>query len=72
MVKTRDLMESLCQKLDIYNTSTSGKDYDKHNLEEFVKLQGGGASALASISVATRAILGKEHRFPKLPRRTPM
>ncbi|KAH8805489.1 putative mao-B [Xylogone sp. PMI_703] len=60
LVKTRDLMESLCQKLDIWDTANSGKEFDKYNLEEFLKSNGAGTSALASVTVATRAMLGLE------------
>jgi hypothetical protein len=63
MVKIRDLIESLCQKLDIFDPSGSRQDLDKCNLEEFVRSQGGGKSALASITVATRAMLGKRRHY---------
>lgn len=61
MVKIRDMIESLCHKLDIRDTANSGKEFDKYSLEEFVKSEGAGPSALASITVATRAMLGMAH-----------
>lgn len=59
MVKIRDLIESLCQKLDIFDPARFQRDLDKCNLEEFVRSNGGGNSALASVTVATRAMLGR-------------
>ena len=60
MVKIRDMIERLCQDLDISDTANSGKEFDKYTLEEFIKSKGAGPSAVASISVATRAMLGLE------------
>lgn len=62
LVKIRDLVEKTCQELDIFNTSDSGKDLDKYNMEEFLKANDAGPSAIASISTATRAMLGLEPR----------
>jgi monoamine oxidase len=60
MVRIRDLIENLSQKIDIFDTANSMKHLDTLTLEEFVKAEGGGKSALASTTVATRAMLGLE------------
>ena len=64
MVYIRDLVETLCQKIDISSPVESGKaigkDYDTMTLEEFVKSEGGGKTALGTASVWTRAMLGLE------------
>ena len=54
MISIRDLFERTCQTFDIRNPIGSGKDFDKYSLEEWVTMQGGGASALASVRVWTR------------------
>lgn len=40
------------------DTASSGKEYDSLTLEEFLKTQGAGESAMATFTVATRAMLG--------------
>jgi len=64
MVYIRDLVESLCQKVDISKPAASadvlGKNYDTMTLAEFVKSEGGGITALGTVSVWTRAMLGLE------------
>jgi monoamine oxidase len=60
MVRIRNLIESLSQEMDISDTANSKKHLDNLTLEDFVKTEGGGKSALASVSVATRAMLGLE------------
>ncbi|RFU31059.1 hypothetical protein B7463_g5271, partial [Scytalidium lignicola] len=60
LVKIRDLIESLCQRLDIRDTTESGKEFDKFTLEQLLKSNGAGVSAMASITVGTRAMLGLE------------
>ncbi len=61
MVYIRNLVEKLCQELDIYDPASSARPLDKATLEEFVKSEGGGKSALAAMTVATRAMLGKRN-----------
>lgn len=58
MVRIRNMVESLCQELDIYDPVASAKNLDKLNLEEFIRSEGGGKSAMAAMTVATRAMLG--------------
>ena len=60
MLNIRDQAEKICQTIDIHNPVGSGADLDKYTLEEWVKLQGGGRTALASVRVWTRAMLGVE------------
>lgn len=59
MAQMRDLVEEICQKLDLYTITAAGHDLDKLTFEEFVKAQGKGDSALASATVWTRAMLGE-------------
>ena len=61
MVYIRNLVEKLCQELDIYDPASSARPLDKMTLEEFVKSEGGGKSAFAARTVATRAMLGKQN-----------
>jgi hypothetical protein len=58
LLKIRDIVESLCQKLDIHDTAESSKELDKLNLKEFLKFHGAGDSALAAFATATRVMLG--------------
>ena len=60
MVYIRDLAEKTCQTIDIHSPVGSGGDLDEYTLEEWVKLQGGRETALASLRVWTRAMLGLE------------
>ena len=59
MVHVRDLVDEMCQQLDLYKITAAGEELDKLTLEEFVKAQGKGDSALAAATVWTRAMLGK-------------
>lgn len=59
MVQIRDLVEDLCQKLDLYKLTPAAHDLDKLNFEEFIKSRGGEKSAMASATVWTRAMLGE-------------
>jgi hypothetical protein len=58
LLKIRDVVESLCQKMDIYDTAESSKELDKLNLQDFLKFHGAGDSALAAFATATRVMLG--------------
>ena len=60
MVCIRDLAEEVCQKLDIYDPVGTGGDLDKYTLREWAERNGAGKTAIASISVWTRAMLGLE------------
>ncbi|KAK5047011.1 hypothetical protein LTR84_006953 [Exophiala bonariae] len=60
MVEIRDLFEKACQNIDIYNPTASNEALDKCTLEDWVKQQGAGETALASVRVWTRAMLGVE------------
>jgi len=60
MVRIRDLVETFCQELDIYNPVASSRNLDKLSFEEFINSEGAGKSALAAMTVATRAMLGLE------------
>ncbi|KAH8646400.1 putative mao-B [Tricladium varicosporioides] len=62
MAQIRDLVEDLCQKLDLYKLTPEARDFDKLNFEEFVKSRGGEKSAMAAATVWTRAMLGLEPR----------
>lgn len=53
MVHLRDLVEEICKELHLYKTTATGKELDKLALEEFVKSQGKGESALGSATVWT-------------------
>ncbi|OQU94095.1 hypothetical protein CLAIMM_00507 [Cladophialophora immunda] len=60
MIYIRDLFERTCQTIDLRNPTSSGKDFDAYSLEQWVKMQGGGETALASVRVWTRVMLGLE------------
>jgi monoamine oxidase len=60
MVRIRDLAEKTCQSIDIHHPVATGGDLDSYTLEEWVKQQGLGKTALASVTVWTRAMLGLE------------
>jgi monoamine oxidase len=64
MVKVRDLFESLCHKVDIKDPVASGKalkqDYERLSMADFVKSEGGGTFALATVNVWCKAMLGLE------------
>lgn len=57
-MRIRDEFEELCHTIDICNPW--GAKYDDVTLEEFMKKQGAGERALATVSVWTRAMLGCE------------
>lgn len=59
MIHIREMVENMCQKLDLYNITPAGYDLDKITFEEFIKAEGKGPSAVASATVWTRAMLGK-------------
>jgi hypothetical protein len=58
LLKIRDIVERLCQKMDIYDTAESSKEFDELNLLEFLKFHGAGDSALAAFATATKVMLG--------------
>lgn len=60
MTFIRDLTEKVCQTIDIHDPVGTGGDLDKYTLEEWVRQQGAGETALASVRVWTRAMLGLE------------
>jgi len=67
MVRIRDLFESLCQKIDIYNPdplssleALGGVNYDQMSMKGFVEFHKGGETALATVQIWTRAMLGLE------------
>ena len=61
MIYIRNLIESVAQGLDIFDPAASARHLDDYTLEEFVKDEGGGHSALAMMTVATRAMLGMKN-----------
>lgn len=60
MIEIRDLFEKTCQKIDIHNPTASNESLDKCTLEEWIKQQGAGETAMASVTIWTRAMLGVE------------
>jgi monoamine oxidase len=58
IVRIRMMWEELCHTIDI--KQPSNPEYDSLTVEEFVTKQGGGATALATVSIWTRAFLGCE------------
>jgi len=57
MVQIRDMFEELCQTIDIRNPQ--GTEYEI-TMEDFITKNGGGATALATVAIWTRAMLGVE------------
>ena len=60
MVSIRDKTERTCQEIDIHDSARTGSHLDKMTFEEWVRSEGGGETALASVRVWTRAMLGME------------
>jgi monoamine oxidase len=64
MVRIRDLFEELCQSVDVEDLLASvrklGVDYDNMSMTDFVKFHKGGETALCTVSIWTRAMLGLE------------
>jgi len=64
MIMVRDLFERLCHKVDLrdprQSTEALGKDYDAMSMADFVKNEGGGKTAMATVRIWTRAMLGLE------------
>jgi monoamine oxidase len=64
MVEIRDQFERLCHKIDLADPVASckalGKAYDEMSVADFVRREGGGETALATVRVWTRAMLGLE------------
>ncbi|KIH93251.1 monoamine oxidase [Sporothrix brasiliensis 5110] len=62
MVALRDATEKMCQALDIRDPVRTGGHLDSMTFEQWITSVGGGATALASATVWTRAMLGMEPR----------
>ncbi|OKL56193.1 hypothetical protein UA08_08447 [Talaromyces atroroseus] len=60
MVQVRSLLEKLCHQVDLHNPQNA--DWDSVTLEDFVRQNGGGATALATARLWTRGLLGVEPR----------
>ncbi|KAJ9608974.1 hypothetical protein H2200_006745 [Cladophialophora chaetospira] len=60
MIAIRDLTEKICQSIDLYHPVATGEDLDKYTLEDWVKQKGLGKTALASVTIWTRVMLGLE------------
>jgi monoamine oxidase len=60
MVWIRDLFERTCQSIDIHNPVGTGKALDDITLHEWVTRENLGETAIASVRVWTRAMLGVE------------
>ncbi len=60
MVEIRSLLERLCHQVDLRNPHN--KDWDAVTLEEFIKQNGGGPTALGTAQLWTRGLLGVEPR----------
>ncbi|EXJ91270.1 hypothetical protein A1O1_04380 [Capronia coronata CBS 617.96] len=60
LVYIRDLAEKLCQQLDIHDPVGTGGGLDDMTLEEWCKANSTSSSALASVTLWTRALLGLE------------
>src|ERR1700712_378681 len=67
MIRIRDLFESLCQKIDIHNPdplssldALGGVNYDQMSMKGFVDYHKGGETALCTVTIWTRAMLGLE------------
>ncbi|RDL30013.1 Amine oxidase [Venustampulla echinocandica] len=58
----REKTEEACQAIDIRDPVRTGGDLDKITLEEWATSQGGGKTALASVAIWTRVMLGLEPR----------
>jgi monoamine oxidase len=66
MIMIRDTFESLCQKVDLENPLRWSKaiaiDFDEMSMEDFVRHYGGGETAMKTVAVWTKAMLGLEPR----------
>ncbi|KXT10212.1 hypothetical protein AC579_442 [Pseudocercospora musae] len=64
IVRVRDMLEEMCQKIDIRNPVASGKklreDLDMITVEEWLRSVGAGEDAVNAMKVGTRAMLGVE------------
>ncbi|QDS67446.1 hypothetical protein FKW77_000470 [Venturia effusa] len=67
MIRMRDLFETLCQKIDIYDPNhlssleaLGGVDYDQMSMKGFVEFHKGGETAMCTVTIWTRAMLGVE------------
>jgi monoamine oxidase len=60
MTFIRNLAERECQKIDIHDPVGTGGDLDKITLDEWARQHGAGKTAMASVTVWTRALLGVE------------
>ena len=66
MLHIRDTFESLCQKVNLSNPLAWSKsiavDFDEMSMEDFVQHYGGGETAMRTVTVWTKAMLGLEPR----------
>lgn len=60
MVAIRSLLETLCHQIDLRNPQNP--EWDSLTLEDFIKQNGGGATALGTARLWTRGLLGIEPR----------
>jgi monoamine oxidase len=58
ILRVRDLFEKLCHTIDIRQPYQP--EYDSLTVEQFIKKQGAGETALSTVSIWTRAFLGCE------------
>jgi hypothetical protein len=58
MLFIRNHVEEMCQKIDIHDPVTTGRDLDKYSLEEYARIQGGGEAAVETVKIWTRVMLG--------------
>jgi hypothetical protein len=59
MLLIRNLVEEMCQKLDLHDPVGSGQQYDKMTLEDLARIHGGGEAAVETVKIWTRVMLGK-------------
>jgi monoamine oxidase len=66
MIYIRDTFEALCHKVDLRDplawTRAVAVDYDEMSMEDFVRHHGGKETALRTVTVWTKAMLGLEPR----------
>lgn len=60
LVFIRELAEKVCQQIDIHDPVASGRELDKVTLEEWTKSHIQSETAMATVKLWTRALLGLE------------
>lgn len=60
LVFIRELAEKICQEIDIHDPVRTGGDLDKVTLEEWTKSHSHSETAVATVKLWTRALLGLE------------